>query len=43
MNKKRVQNNTADIAFGALAGILGGLALGGAAQTIYSLTAKNKN
>lgn len=38
MKKKTARNTSADIAFGAFAGILGGLALGGAAQTIYSLT-----
>ncbi|MEJ7685400.1 MAG: DUF1440 domain-containing protein [Segetibacter sp.] len=38
MKNKTSNETSADLAVGALAGIIGGFALAGAAQTIYSLT-----
>lgn len=42
MKPKNSDSILADMAFGALSGIIGGFALAGAAQTIYSLTSSKK-
>ena len=42
MKNEKVSPASAEIAFGALAGIIGGFALAGAAQSLYSLTSLRK-
>lgn len=42
MKNKTYKKTSPDLAVGALAGIIGGFALAGAAQTIYSLTSPEK-
>lgn len=42
MKNEKVSPAAAEIAFGALAGIIGGFALAGAAQSLYSLTSPRK-
>ncbi len=42
MKNETNNNSSADLAVGALAGIIGGFALAGAAQTIYSLTSPKR-
>ncbi len=42
MKNKTSNQSSADLAVGAIAGIIGGFALAGAAQSLYSLTSRKK-